>query len=127
MNPDEITRILASQETITPSSRFLASVMQAVEREAAAPPPLAFPWMRALPGLLAVLVAVIAGVMSWAGDPTATQTLEQQLGGFANSISELGLQWIALGGLVTVVSLGCALVFARDAKHFSGVVALEME
>ncbi len=125
MKPDEITRILASQETITPSLRFLASVMDTVEREAAAPPPLAFPWARALPGLLAVLAAIIAGGMSWAGDPAITQALEQQLGGFANRTSELGLQWIALGGLATLVSLACAPALAGGRPEVARSAAAE--
>ncbi|HEX4064726.1 MAG TPA: hypothetical protein VHZ09_01790 [Acidobacteriaceae bacterium] len=46
-------------DTILPSSGFAASVMAAVERESAAPAALAFPWKRALPGLI-VAVAVLA-------------------------------------------------------------------
>lgn len=47
MNRDDIDKLLANEETFTPSPGFLASVMQAVEREAAMPAPLAFPWKRA--------------------------------------------------------------------------------
>ena len=53
---DEIDRALAREDDILPSSGFAASVMDAVRREAAAPPPIPFPWKRALPGL------VVAGV-----------------------------------------------------------------
>ena len=63
---DEIDRILSREDEILPSSGFAVSVMDAVRREAAAPPPIPFPWKRALPGLVAaglalavVLVAVI--------------------------------------------------------------------
>ena len=48
----EADRILSREEEILPSSGFAASVMGAVRREAAAPPPLPFPWKRALPGLV---------------------------------------------------------------------------
>jgi hypothetical protein len=63
---DEINRVFSREEEILPSSGFAVSVMEAVRREAAAPPPIAFPWKRALPGLVvgacALIVALIAGV-----------------------------------------------------------------
>jgi hypothetical protein len=55
---DELDRILASEESITPSPGFAGSVMRAVRVEAEAPPAIAFPWRRALPGLLVCLVAL---------------------------------------------------------------------
>ena len=48
----EINRILSREDEILPSSGFAVSVMDAVRREAAAPPPIPFPWKRALPGLV---------------------------------------------------------------------------
>ena len=47
-------------EDIVPSSGFTASVMDAITREATAPPPIPFPWKRALPGLGWCLVVGIA-------------------------------------------------------------------
>ncbi len=49
---EEIDRILSREEEILPSSGFAVSVMDAVRREAAAPPPIPFPWKRALPGMV---------------------------------------------------------------------------
>jgi hypothetical protein len=57
----EIDRILASEEDLIPSSGFLASVMERVQQEATAPPPIPFPWKRAVPGIL-----LAAGVFGWA-------------------------------------------------------------
>ncbi len=56
---DELDRMLAKRDEIIPSSGFVASVMDAVHREAAASeptpfPPLAFPWLRALPIFIAL-------------------------------------------------------------------------
>jgi len=62
----ETDRILSREEEILPSSGFAASVMDAVRREAAAPPPIPFPWKRALPGLVVggfVLVLVFVGAV----------------------------------------------------------------
>lgn len=66
MNDPEIDNILSKQDEIVPSSGFVVSVMDAVRREAAAPPPIPFPWKRALPVLLlaalAVTLVVVVGV-----------------------------------------------------------------
>lgn len=63
---DEIDQILSRDDEILPSSGFAVSVMEAVRREAAAPPPIPFPWMRALPGMVvggfALVLALVAGV-----------------------------------------------------------------
>jgi hypothetical protein len=57
---ETIDRILAADQALVPSSGFLASVMERVHEEAAAPAPIPFPWKRALPGM-----AVVAGVFGW--------------------------------------------------------------
>jgi hypothetical protein len=57
---DEIDRILAAEEELVPSSGFLAAVMESVREEAAAPPPIPFPWVRAVPGMI-----LAAGVLGW--------------------------------------------------------------
>ena len=57
---ETIDRILAADQALGPSSGFLASVMDRVREEAAAPPPIPFPWKRALPGM-----ALVAGVFGW--------------------------------------------------------------
>jgi ABC-type branched-subunit amino acid transport system permease subunit len=55
----EFDRALAADhDAIVPSSGFADSVMAAVSHETSAPVPLAFPWVRALPGLVAAIVAL---------------------------------------------------------------------
>src|SRR5215467_10118952 len=77
-NEDEFDRIM-QQEEILPSSGFAASVMEAVRAEAAAPPPIPFPWKRALPGaifaaatLLTILVICTVNLFE-PGSSTAEQ------------------------------------------------------
>ena len=60
MRADPIDSILAHEEELAPSSGFLARVMERVEEEAVAPPPIPFPWKRAIPG-----IALAAGVLGW--------------------------------------------------------------
>ncbi|MGO9776452.1 MAG: hypothetical protein ACLQGT_06205 [Terracidiphilus sp.] len=56
----KIEALLAGEEELIPSSGFLGSVMECVQEEAVAPPPIPFPWKRTLPGILA-----ITGVFTW--------------------------------------------------------------
>jgi hypothetical protein len=58
----KIDGILAAEDELFPSSGFLASVMERVREEAAAPAPIPFPWKRTVPGILA-----IASLFGWGG------------------------------------------------------------
>lgn len=63
MNMDvssRIDQILATEGELIPSSGFMASVMERVEEEAAAPAPIPFPWKRAIPGIV-----FATGVFGW--------------------------------------------------------------
>src|SRR5262245_27566781 len=67
MERDDLDRFLTDDE-IVPSSGFVARVMDAVRAEAGALPAIAFPWWRALPGIVAVavtVVAIVASFFSW--------------------------------------------------------------
>jgi len=70
MSPAAIDRILASEEELVPSSGFLASVMERVHEEAAAPAPIPFPWRRAIPGFL-----LAGGVLGWGGSELVRQAI----------------------------------------------------
>jgi hypothetical protein len=54
-----LDRILASEEELAPSSGFVASVMERVREEAAAPQPIPFPWKRALPGMILAFAGLV--------------------------------------------------------------------
>jgi hypothetical protein len=105
---NDIDRLLTDEDKVTPSSKFLESVMEAVEREAAARRPIEFPWIRALPGIVATIVALAVAMWSGIGalnDPgtiVAIDELVLQLTVFATSI---GLHWILLAAVITVVSV----------------------
>jgi hypothetical protein len=59
---DALGRILASEDTLVPSSGFAARVMDAVEESASAPPPLPFPWRRFSLAVVAILLSVASGL-----------------------------------------------------------------
>src|SRR5437016_111112 len=59
MKDEEIDRILSKETDIAPSSGFATVVMDIVHSEASAPPPIPFPWKRALPGIGAWVVLLV--------------------------------------------------------------------
>lgn len=60
MRNEDLDHVLSSEQEIIPSSGFVDSVMDAVRRDASAPPPIPFPWKRALPGLFAACCALVS-------------------------------------------------------------------
>jgi len=122
----EINRILSREDEILPSSGFAVSVMDAVRREAAAPPPIPFPWKRALPGLLVgglVLALVFATVVAATVQLIRSATSEHfsiSLPRMLTPVLGLGLQknlaiaasWTVLALLMTFVSVKLSMRLA---------------
>jgi hypothetical protein len=106
---DDLDQALSSEDTIIPSSGFAATVMDGVRREALIPPPIPFPWRRALPGLAlcaGVFVTLFMGNSSRPGYGLAPGwTLE------AAKITEAG--WIALALLASLVSVTLSMQLYR--------------
>ncbi len=67
---NKLDRILTAEEELVPSSGFVASVMERVREEAAAPEPIPFPWKRVVPGAV-----VAVGGVAWIGVQVARQGL----------------------------------------------------
>lgn len=80
MTPDDLDRILASEESLIPSSGFAASVMEQVHAAATAPPPLPFPWRRFLLGLFSV--SALAGLCGW----LVPQSVSGESGAWVSSV-----------------------------------------
>jgi hypothetical protein len=59
----EIDSILSREDNIVPSSGFIEAVIDAVRHEAVTPPPIPFPWKRAVPGLVAGVLALVLMAM----------------------------------------------------------------
>jgi hypothetical protein len=121
---EEIDRILSREDEILPSSGFFVSVMDAVRREAAAPPPIPFPWKRALPGmvfgvLILVLVAIgaVLTISRLGGMPVAPPApVPPPLGMqdlFHGGI-ESALGWTALSLLAAFVCVKLSMRLASD-------------
>jgi len=115
MNHDELDRILTERDDIQPSSGFAASVMEAVREEAAAPPPIPFPWKRALPVLvfaaLALVVVIIAGavaIVQFSREEVTSQiasSLWDLLPASARGSASTSVAWTAAALLAAFVSV----------------------
>lgn len=106
MTPDDLDRILASEEPLVPSSGFAASVLKRVREAEAAPPSLPFPWRRFLLGLLAMLA--LGGLCGWAAVQLhVPQALGSALAALADPRLELPLirAGAALAGTYFLVRL----------------------
>jgi hypothetical protein len=119
-NPD-LDRILSKEEEILPSSGFAASVMEAVHREAAVPPPIPFPWKRALPGLCVVALTLVslitASILLLIHGAPGQSIPRQWLTASASIIAasrNMGVAWILVALLLSFASVQLAMHFAAN-------------
>jgi hypothetical protein len=107
-----IGHILATEEELVPSSGFVVSVMERVQEEAAAPPPIPFPWKLAVPAIL-----LVAGVFAWGTNellrrgvaehglpelPALTLSSVHLTSSAVHSLEEAG--WVALALVASLLS-----------------------
>lgn len=109
----EIDRILSSKDdTILPSSGMVASVVEAIRSEASTPAPIPFPWKGALPGLVALCVAVaclIALILNQHHNVEVTPPFTISLPrSWANAIEVAGWSILALALSLVSVKLSIA-------------------
>jgi hypothetical protein len=107
MMDDELDQMLFTRDEIVPSSGFVASVMDAVQQEAATPKPIPFPWMRALPvfvALAAVLVMLVVGLVKLFRMPVAAAQEPVWMAETARLLGQANAGWIAFAFLLTFIS-----------------------
>lgn len=119
MKDEILDRILATEEELVPSSGFATSVMDCILEQATAPPPIPFPWKRAIPG-----VALAAGVFGW-----GVVELTRQAASIVWSAPHVplhlsaslrlpveGMGWTAVALGVSLASWAVARFMTRDSK-----------
>lgn len=125
MNDNDLDRLLMDREEIVPSSGFVASVMEAVQQEAAAPAPIPFPWKWALPGLMVSVALALALIFRWlmdgasvghsigaaAGTPYANLVAMLPHAQIATSTA-MALEWSALAVLVSLAAVWLSMRIA---------------
>jgi hypothetical protein len=118
---DAIDQILATEQEMVPSSGFLAATMERVREEAAAPAPIPFPWLRALPGIV-----LAVAVFGWCGFELARAGLantreisfEQLLVTAAAGRALESAAWVAMALIASMLSW----LFARRLAGRSGLL-----
>ena len=116
---DDLDRILSDQDEIEPSSGFVSSVMHAVRVEAAAPQPIPFPWVRAVPvfvAFLVLLVAIVIGIAEAVRIPVAAAAPWPKLSELEfvqHAIVQANAGWIAFAFLLTLFSTLFSFRLAR--------------
>ena len=116
MTDDDIESMLADEDVVLPSSGFEVSVMEAVHQESVKPPHLAFPWRRALPGMVALLAAFGVATWSWIGalgNATPNTLLDKQIRELIAVGTRSEVQWAAIAIVATILSVFFSLRLMR--------------
>lgn len=111
----DLDRMLSTRDEIVPSSGFVASVMDAVQQEAATPKPIPFPWTRALPvfvALAAVLVMLVVGLVMLFRMPAAAVQEPVWMAETARLFGQANADWIAFAFVLTFISIGFSIRIA---------------
>jgi hypothetical protein len=128
MKQDDFDRFLSKDQEIIPSTGFVVSVMDAVRRETDVPPPIPFPWKRALPGLSAAAFAFVSvfvvGITLFIRE-TPTQPLPPKFpSAFAlifQSWNAAGASWIVLALVLSFASVKLSRRFVSDKARWSEI------
>jgi hypothetical protein len=117
MKDDQIDRILSNERGIAPSFGFVGSVMDAVRSEASGPPPIPFPWKRALPGFAAwgvLLVCMVIAILRAPAPGASSQSVRWLSALFPalRTAGTYGAGWVLLSLLVAFAGLRLSLRFA---------------
>jgi hypothetical protein len=110
MRDDEIDLTLARNDDIVPSSGFTASVIDAITRESTAPPPIPFPWKRAVPGMAWCLLVTIGFLMM---GPKPRYTPPPASGALNLSPVLGGAVWVCAAIVVSLLSVALSARLTR--------------
>ena len=120
MTHDDLDRILSREEEIVPSSGFASSVMESIRSQATAPPPIAFPWKRALPGLAGIVCAlvwlVVAGISEWRHPSPAAAILPPEVMTLLASAKRPEMLVTGLSLLLTLFAMRFAIDLGRGSS-----------
>lgn len=114
-------QLAGNSEQLAPSSGFALSVMEAIETQVAEPPPIAFPWRRALPGLAALLccLSVLAIMLLQARTGATLAGYQPQSGAqymdllkHRFSARDMALSWIAVAAFLSIAAVAASFRFA---------------
>jgi hypothetical protein len=112
----DLDRILSPNDGIVPSAGFVSAVMGSVHREASTPPPIPFPWKRALPGLITAIITIVSLIVGLSAVLTTSDAgVTTAFSALGEASRRLGVGWILLALLITwaTVKLSMRLASVR--------------
>jgi hypothetical protein len=112
MSHDDLDHILSREEDIVPSSGFVSNVMTALRNEVSAPPPIPFPWRRALPGLAACLAALVVLAAVALANSSTFAPVPVPVPALVQAAATAKALWIALALVLTLASVTISLRLA---------------
>ena len=111
---DELDRAFLLEDPVAPSPRFLASVMEAVRREAALRVAVPFPWRRlgaaAVAGAICAAVTALALMAAVGGSGAAATRLNDAMG----FMSTDGIVWATVAFTVTLLIIHLSVELSAD-------------
>ena len=105
MTPDDLDRVLSTDDNLEPSSDFVMNVMAAVRLSDVEPPALTFPWLRFMAGLTASSVMAAAGTILLLRSETALATVMAPLAAVAPKLGYAAAAVLLSLGLASVPRL----------------------
>jgi hypothetical protein len=105
MTPDDVDRVLSSEDEFEPSSDFVTNVMAAARSPDAEQPALTFPWLRFAAGVGASGLMAAAGTVLLLRSGTALTAVTAPLAPLAAVAPEFGY---ATAAVLLSVGLACA-------------------
>jgi len=119
---DDLDRILSCEPEMVPPVNFAATVMAAVRLEAEIPPPIPFPWRRAMPAVCAAALAAVTAIIIFGITLLSLDTRGQAIpAGLESVVTEviqdwnaIGVNWIVLALIVSAASV----TISTQVRHF---------
>ncbi|HXX15150.1 MAG TPA: hypothetical protein VEJ47_09640 [Candidatus Eremiobacteraceae bacterium] len=115
MTQDDLDRILSNEPQILASSGFVDAVMDSVRRQATVPPPIPFPWKRALPGISAVaftLAVLVIFLIRGSANQSLPPNLVPTLTSLLETWKTFSATWVVLALLLSFASLKLSMRLA---------------
>jgi hypothetical protein len=124
---DPLDRLLATHfaqgEELAPSSGFTSSVMDTLQAEDNAPPPIQFPWRRVVPGIAAILCAIaifaVLAMRLWNISGASSPEMEMKTS-FAMALPAIPLTSVEQAVVYTVLAAVLSFAIAMGSMRLAG-------
>ena len=113
---------IGGQEDLRPSSGFTLSVMEAIQAQASEPEPIVFPWRRVVPGMIAIVLGLIALVIFAVRSGTGSTVVAEHPAHLALSLKpsftagEIALGWVLAAACLSIAAVAASFRLAGRSR-----------